>query len=215
MDELIPLRDEHHYLETIIERGRQTFIEVGTALMTIREKRTYRADGWGTFEEYCAERWGWTRGRAYQLMDAATVAIDVSTNVDIPAPRNEGQARELVRVADPEERRSVWHEAHEAHGENVTAAKVREIVDRRTPPLTVADVIDALPPPPEEPADERAFRLLEVQAIAAMRFAPAQMAAVQRGDRAADVRFFQRFDTWLHDLMDALEEPGAQLRRVK
>ena len=51
----IKLRD----LEGIIERGMQTFVEVGAALRLIREGRLYRTD-FGTFEDYCQERWGWT-----------------------------------------------------------------------------------------------------------------------------------------------------------
>ena len=46
--------------EAVIERGQQTFIEVGQALMEIRDSRLYR-ETHATFEAYCNERWGWTR----------------------------------------------------------------------------------------------------------------------------------------------------------
>ena len=39
------------------ERGKQTFVDVGMALMDIRERRGYRFQH-GTFEEYLRERWG-------------------------------------------------------------------------------------------------------------------------------------------------------------
>ena len=58
--------------EATIERGLQTFVEVGTALLTIRDRRLYRAQ-YKTFEDYCQERWGMSRPRAYQMIDAAAV----------------------------------------------------------------------------------------------------------------------------------------------
>jgi len=52
-------------LETIIERGLATFVEVGTALLDIRRDRLYR-ETHETFEAYCRERWGF--GRAAQRL---------------------------------------------------------------------------------------------------------------------------------------------------
>lgn len=92
----------------MIERGLTTFVEVGAALLRIREERLYRATH-GSFEDYCRERWGWGRAHAYRLMDAAAVVQDLSPIGDTPLPRNEAQARELARLPDPESRRLVWH----------------------------------------------------------------------------------------------------------
>ena len=80
--------------EATIERGFQTFAEVGTALLEIRDSRLYRSE-FGTFEAYCQSRWGWNRHRASQLIGAAHVVTNV-TSLGAPAPANEGQARELV-----------------------------------------------------------------------------------------------------------------------
>lgn len=44
-------------LESTIEAGLKTFVEVGSALMEIRDSRLYRQE-FGTFEDYCRERWG-------------------------------------------------------------------------------------------------------------------------------------------------------------
>ena len=49
----------------------------GLALMEIRDGRLYRAE-FGTFEEYCNQRWGWERAHAYRLIDAAQVVENVS-----------------------------------------------------------------------------------------------------------------------------------------
>jgi hypothetical protein len=53
-------QNEFERCEIVIKQGLETFIEVGTALMTIRNKRLYRAE-FETFEEYCRDRWGMER----------------------------------------------------------------------------------------------------------------------------------------------------------
>jgi len=115
--------------EAVIERGLATFVEVGEALLVIRDERLYR-ESHATFEDYCRERWSLSRARAYQLIGAAEV---VSTVVDngLPAPMTERQARELARVPEPE-RADVWREALERTEGKPTAAAVREIAHPST-----------------------------------------------------------------------------------
>jgi len=116
-------------LESVIERGRKTFIEVGYALAEIRDQRLYRQTH-ATFEAYCAEQWGWTRQRSYQLMNAATVVkllpAGMSTRVD-----NEATARELAKL-EPKEREKVLL-AIEQRGERVTPAAIRAVVKEEQP----------------------------------------------------------------------------------
>ena len=52
--------------EETIQRGLHTFVEVGNALLTIRDKRLYQ-EQWATFEDYCRERWGMVRRQADRL----------------------------------------------------------------------------------------------------------------------------------------------------
>jgi hypothetical protein len=61
-----------------------------------------------TFEAYLQERWGWSRQRGYQLVQAADVVTDLAadgmtTRVDIPT---KAHARALVSLA-PSERRTL------------------------------------------------------------------------------------------------------------
>jgi hypothetical protein len=77
-------------------------VEVGKALLEIRDQRLYRQQH-RTFEDYCRERWKWTRQRGYQLMQAASVARNLSTIVDTSA-QNEAQARELTRLTPTQQR---------------------------------------------------------------------------------------------------------------
>jgi hypothetical protein len=109
-------------LEAVVERGLQTFVEVRTALMEIRNSRLYRATH-PRFEDYLDERWGMSRSRGYRLMDAARVAELVSPIGDIPA--NEAQARELVPLL---------REGEEALVAAVPAGAVRRHADRRENP---------------------------------------------------------------------------------
>lgn len=92
-----PEVDRKAQLEATIERGMQTFVEVGLALMEIRDGRLYRAE-YGTFEEYCQERWGWERRHAYRLIDAAAAVENVSNWTQNQVPANEAQARPLTSL---------------------------------------------------------------------------------------------------------------------
>lgn len=118
--------------EAVIERGLTTFIEVGAALLRIRDERLYR-DTHPSFEAYCGERWGLERKRAYDLVVAAQVVGELSPIGDTPAPRNESVARELapLRVV-PDDLREAWTETVERHGSTPTAAQTREVVQERS-----------------------------------------------------------------------------------
>jgi hypothetical protein len=109
-------------LEPIIQRGQKTFVEVGTALIEIRERRLYR-EKHRTFAEYCLEKGHMTAARAYQLCNAAAVVRSLprekSTIVD-----TESKARELARV--PVEARVTVLNAAAARKGKVTAAKIRQ-----------------------------------------------------------------------------------------
>ena len=121
--------DESHELErceVVIKQGLQTFIEVGQALMTIKEKRLYRI-GYKTFEDYCVEKWSISRPRAFQLIEAANVISGLSTIVDI-LPKTESQVRPLTSL-EPEIQKQVWSEVVKTHGDNITAPKVQTVVN--------------------------------------------------------------------------------------
>jgi ParB family chromosome partitioning protein len=119
-------------LEAVIERGVATFVDVGLALLEIRDTRLYRTSH-PTFEAYCHERWAFTIQRAHQLMDGADIAKVLSSSTTVEVPSNEAQARELMPLAHQDEREAVevWQELREAHGDRVTAALVREAVTAR------------------------------------------------------------------------------------
>ena len=79
-------------LETVIERGIKTFNQVGASLMAIRDARLYRTE-YGTFEDYCRDRWGMTRMHAGRMIAAAQVVENC--NQLGTKPKIESQARPL------------------------------------------------------------------------------------------------------------------------
>lgn len=128
-------------LEQVIERGLSTFVDVGNALLEIRESRLY-LDMDETFEGYCRLRWtaipGITlnsRQRIHQVMQAA----QVSRIFDEGGPVRESHAAELAPLLDePAQLREAWAEVVDLHPKP-TAAQVREVVARHIEPQTEAE----------------------------------------------------------------------------
>lgn len=77
--------------ESEIEAGLATFIRVGRALSVIRDSRLYRATH-DTFEDYCRERWGWSRQHATRQIQAAEVASTLSPIGDNPSKESQARA---------------------------------------------------------------------------------------------------------------------------
>lgn len=119
--------------EGIIERGLTTFMEVGGALLRIRDDRLYRNE-YRDFETYCQNRWSMGRRRANQLIDAADITNALGTMVPNALPTSERQARELSGL-DTETAAAVMTEAHKATNGKPTAAVISGIRAKfETPP---------------------------------------------------------------------------------
>lgn len=140
---------ERHRLELRVERA---FYEAGVALRELRDKRLYRSTH-RTFEEYCQDRFGYTRRRPYQLIEAAIVFENLCTNGtqnnnatnelctigtqnnSLPVgkdilPTSERQVRDLINL-EPDEQRLVWRQAVEQAGNKVPNGRiVKGIVER-------------------------------------------------------------------------------------
>lgn len=127
-DQTITLKESARLvqLERTIEAGMTTFVEVGQALMEIRDSRLYRVE-YKTFEAYCQEKWGMSRRVAYFQIDASEAAKNVNRGSQI-VPKNERQARPLTKL--PREKQpEAWAKAVEiADGEQPTARQVEQAV---------------------------------------------------------------------------------------
>lgn len=140
--------------EQRIAAGIEAFRDVVFALKEVRDRRLYR-EKHATFEDYCQTRWGFTRQRGYQLIDAAEAIASLPTECQ-PVVDTERSARELARV-EPEHREKVVRKAAEAGP--VTSKAIKEAaaeveVDIEPSP---SPVISA----PDVPEDQRsrAFRV--------------------------------------------------------
>jgi len=139
-------------LERTIERGLQTFVNVGNALREIKDDNLHTVD-YDTFEAYCAGRWGMARQHAYRLMDSAAVTenLRVSPIGDKALPTTESQARPLTQL-DPEDQPVAWELAIEKAGDGkVTAAIVEQAVAELSddPPTTEVHTRKSKDPRPQ------------------------------------------------------------------
>ncbi|HEV7925249.1 MAG TPA: hypothetical protein VGR14_07840 [Verrucomicrobiae bacterium] len=112
--------------EEIIRHGWETFVEVGRALSTIRDKRLYR-DRYGTFEGYCRKKWEFSRTHAYRMIEAA--AVDAVLSPIGVKLHSESQARPLAGLA-PHSIPAAWKRAEQLAGAaQVTARVVRQAAE--------------------------------------------------------------------------------------
>lgn len=82
--------------ELTIETTQGAFVACGMALDKIREDKLYRSK-YDTFEDYCQKRWGWSRQRGYQLIEAAKIVNNLPEN-EQKEVKTEYQARVLKKV---------------------------------------------------------------------------------------------------------------------
>lgn len=68
-------------LEAVIERGLKTFMEVGQALLIIRDDRRYKEAGYETFDDYCIGKWGFKRQYATRIMRATETVLTIESEV--------------------------------------------------------------------------------------------------------------------------------------
>ena len=132
VSEATSIRTRLEELEGVISEGLQTFVEVGNAIREIRDSRLYR-ESHGTFEDYCRERWGWSRQYANKQVEAANTAEVLANGNQGFQIANERQAREITPLLkqDPEQAQAVFAEAvkdAEERGVALTAKDLKRAV---------------------------------------------------------------------------------------
>lgn len=140
-------------LEKVIDQGLETYVRVGMALAEVKADKLYR-DDYGTWSDYCKNRWGFTQQHAGRLITASETAQRILKSEPrgslLEAPPTENHARALSK-APPEEQAEIWEEVI-FDDPNPTAAKVRDAVEKRqTKPILEAKV-----EPAGDPVVERA-----------------------------------------------------------
>ena len=161
VDELTPEEERQRlFWERKVERA---FYEAGTALKELRDRRLYRSTH-KTFEEYCRDRFGYSRRKMDYLISGSEVFENLQTRTigsqsdrdetrtigSEILPISERQVRPLTQL-EPDQQRKVWQQAVEAAGVKVPSGRiVKDIVQRireRTKipiPYRVGDVCEIL-----------------------------------------------------------------------
>lgn len=119
-------------LETKVRSGLASFVEVGNALMEIRDRGGYKRRGYKTFEEYCSKEFGASDRHARRLIAGAETAAKVQAATG-QAPRNDGVARELTGIANDPALLQKVEKKLESYKKplsiaTATAEKVKEVV---------------------------------------------------------------------------------------
>lgn len=120
--------NERLHLEKKVERA---FYEAGLALQGLRDRRLYRSTH-SNFEEYCQERFGFTKRSAYYLIDSVAIVDNLQKSELIvhKMPTSETQCRPLKSLKI-EQQPLAWSMAVEKAGNKVPTAKiVKEVVNR-------------------------------------------------------------------------------------
>lgn len=142
-------RAELGTLEDTIKREMKSFMDVGNALLTIRERKLYR-EQFRNFKAYCTERWGMSKNYANRLISGSQVAVNLNGQVIQGSkdgaichqlcspceiqPTFEYQIRPLTAL-EPAQQCEVWEEAvSSADGKVVTFKQVKALVTKLVGP---------------------------------------------------------------------------------
>lgn len=109
----------------------------GLALAQLKSRRLYKSTH-KTFEEYCRDRFGFTRDTTYLKIGAAAVYENIERILpticrqNLPLPTNENQLRYLVKAKlEAPNQLEIWQKAVEEAGGKVPSGRiVKDIVQR-------------------------------------------------------------------------------------
>lgn len=136
-------------LEAVIQRGLSNFVEVGKALVEIRDGKLYR-ESHATFEDYCRDKWNMAQQSATRFMRAAETVTVLKSEPIGSLPLTESQARPLTAL-EPEARREAWEAAKTAaaaEGKPLAARHVEAAVEQRKPKAKRNGAVPAVDPAP-------------------------------------------------------------------
>ncbi len=105
--EVVNKEDELARCEMIIQiakdKARESFMDMGRALVQVKAGRLYKAAGYDKFDDWCSERMGIGRAHAYRLMEAVEIHGDLAHRL---IPLDEAH-KMLNRFDDPEASREI------------------------------------------------------------------------------------------------------------
>jgi hypothetical protein len=131
-DQQIQLMTLEFNIEQALHKGWTAFVEIGEALIEIKEKKLYVANGM-RFEDYCAAKWGIRHSHTNNLMAAAQFLKSLAAVPNVPKPERESIVRPLLKLTTENAQRA-WTRAVElAKGNEITARLVRNVVRAQNP----------------------------------------------------------------------------------
>ena len=112
--------------ESRIAAGLSAFVDVGDALLKIKEAKLYR-QSYPTWEGYLQSRWGMSESQSMRLISASQICREIAATGVTP-PQIESHARELRSVPEGE-RAKLWQEiTTEIPAEELTAEQIADKV---------------------------------------------------------------------------------------
>lgn len=132
-------RVEFSECEGVIKQGLSSFVEVGAALIKIRDRRFYK-EQFSSFKLYASTKWVLSHRRLNQLIEGSAVVKQIesgnrgSQNAPI-LPNSERQCRELATVA-PEKQAEAWQTVVDTAPKNdkgepkISASHVRVVLEQ-------------------------------------------------------------------------------------
>jgi hypothetical protein len=109
----------------VIRSGLRTFLDVGNALLDIREARLYRS-AYESFDSYCQSKWGMSKTHANRLIASAVTVKQLGDVAALPA--NEAQVRPLT-LLPADQQAEAWERVLKVSGVRLTASAVQGVVD--------------------------------------------------------------------------------------
>jgi len=118
--------------EEIIAKAQSSYLELGKALMAIREGKQFEAAGFEDFKAYCVKKWSYSENYANRLIAAYECHEFLKKELAVTGevlPKNEYQYRSLARLHQPHWIKAWKQVLSEAAGKPVTGEMVSEVAE--------------------------------------------------------------------------------------
>lgn len=106
--------------EADIEEYQRSYEKASRALLAIHDGDLWADEDYQGFDQYCAERWGFKKSRAYQLLEAGRLLLTCE-DLSVDPPENERIAREVLKV-----------KAFDRVGEKADGSPIWEVNEEKT-----------------------------------------------------------------------------------
>lgn len=158
--------------EKRIQTGLNAFLDVGMALLEVRDNELYKADGWATFEDYCQGRWPQIP-ETTRIYKVNTAAVKVVLGEDVKNAH--AYALREVLKDDSKLMQETWAEVSQIEPEKITAEYVKTVAKKHwlmehSGPLGEAVELQKITPEKAWVLQRVLMRLPEEYSIAVLNF---------------------------------------------